>query len=108
MVSFVSSSSFSKSRSFSNDDEVLYDMDQKATMLFHTRFIACTFGDLFTIIEMEEGGGHYVDPTNSVQDVLAILLSTPTILKNPTNFTTIKFEDLTSIVVPTIISMHGV
>ncbi len=83
-------------------------MDQKATMLFHARFIACTFGDLFTIIEMEEGGGHYVEPINNVQDVLAILLSTPTLLKNLTNFTTIKFEDLTSIVVPTIISMHGV
>jgi hypothetical protein len=73
MVSSLSSSSFSKSRSFSNDDEVFYDMDQEATMLFHVRFIACTFRDLFTTIEMEEGGGHYVDPTNSFQDVLAIL-----------------------------------
>ncbi len=48
-------------------------MDQEATMLFHARFIAYTFGDLFTTIEMEEGGGHYVDPTNSVQDVLTTL-----------------------------------
>jgi hypothetical protein len=27
-------------------------------MFFHARFIACTFGDLFIAIEMEEGVGH--------------------------------------------------
>jgi hypothetical protein len=79
-------------------------MDQKATMFFHAWFIVCTFRDLFTTIEMEEGGGHSVDPTIGVQDVLTTLQSTPTLFKNPTNFTTTKFEDLTSIMVPTIIS----
>jgi hypothetical protein len=52
---------------------VLYDMNQKATMLFHVGFIACTFGDLFIATEMEEGNGHSMDPTNGVQDVLATL-----------------------------------
>ncbi len=50
---------------FSSDDEVLYDMDQEATMLFHMGFIACTSRDLFTATEME-GSGHSVDPTNGV------------------------------------------
>jgi hypothetical protein len=72
MVSSLNSSYSSKSSSSSND-EVFYDMDQKATMLFHARFIACTFGDLFITIEMEEGGRHYVDLTTNVRDVIAIL-----------------------------------
>jgi hypothetical protein len=94
-----SNSSFS-----SNKDEVLYDMDQEAKMLFHAGFITCTFGDLFIAIEMEEGGGHSTNPINGVQDVLTKLRSNPTLFKNLTNFILIEFEDLTSIVVPTIIS----
>jgi len=66
MASSSSSSSSSNSSSFSSDDEILYDMDQEATMLFHVGFIACTFGDLFIATEMEEGSGHSVDPTNGV------------------------------------------
>jgi hypothetical protein len=66
MVSSLNSSYSSKSSSSSSDDEVFYDMDQKATMLFHARFIACTFGDLFTTIKMEVGGRHYVDLTTNV------------------------------------------
>ncbi len=60
-MDFSSNSSF-----FSSDDEVFYDMDQDATMHFHVGFIACNSRDLFTTIEMEEGGGHYVDPSNGV------------------------------------------
>jgi hypothetical protein len=96
--------SFSNSSFFSSDDEVLYDMNQEATLLFHVGFIVCTSRDLFTTIEMEERGGDFVDPTNGVQDVLTTLRSTSTLFKNVTNFIAIKFEDLTSIVVPTIIS----
>ncbi len=76
--------------SSSSDDEVFYDMDQEATMLFHARFIACTFGDLFIATKMEAGGGHFVDPTNGVWDVLATLQSTPTLFKSFTNFIIIE------------------
>ncbi len=100
---FLSNGFFFKLKFFSSGDEVLYDMDQEATMLFHVGFIVCTSRDLFTTIEMEEGGGDFVDPINGVQDVLTTLWSTLTIQK-VTNFIAIKFEDLTSIVVPTIIS----
>jgi hypothetical protein len=48
-------------------------MDQEASMLVHVGFIDFIFGDLFTTTEMEEGGGHSMDPTNGVQDVLATL-----------------------------------
>jgi len=51
---------------FVNLIEVSYDMDQEATMFFHAWFIACISGDLFIAIEMEEGGGHFVDPTIGV------------------------------------------
>jgi hypothetical protein len=97
MVFFVSSSSPSNSSFFSSDDEVLYDMDQEATMFFHARFIVCIYGDLFIAIEMEDRGGHFVDPTNGVQDVLITLQSTPTLFKNLTNFTVVDFEDLHSL-----------
>ncbi len=73
MVSFSSSSSSLNLSSFSSDDEVLYDMDQMASMLFHVGFITCTYGDLFIAREMEEGGGHSMDPTNGVWDMLATL-----------------------------------
>jgi hypothetical protein len=66
MASFSSSSSSLNSSSFSSDDEVLYDMDQKASMLFHVGFVACIYGDLFIATKMEEGGGHSRDPTNGV------------------------------------------
>jgi hypothetical protein len=107
MASSSSSSSSSNSSSSSSDDEILYDMNQEATMFFHVRFIACTFGDLFIATKMEEGNGHSMDPTNGVRNVLATLQSTPTLFKHLTNFTTTKFEDLASIVVPTIKPMHG-
>jgi hypothetical protein len=73
MASSSSSSSFSNSSSFSSGDEILCDMDQKAIMFFYVGLIACTYGDLFTATKMEEGVGHFVDPTNGVQDVLATL-----------------------------------
>jgi hypothetical protein len=41
MVFSSSSISSSNSSFFSSDDDVLYDMDQEVTMLFHARFIAC-------------------------------------------------------------------
>ncbi len=72
-------------------------------MLFHVGFIACTLRNLFTAIEMEEGDGHFVDPTNGVQDVLATLRSTLALFKNLTNFIATKFEDLASFVMLTII-----
>jgi len=61
MVFSLSFCPSSKSSSSSSDDEIFYDMDQEATMLFHVRFIARIFGDLFITIEMEGGGGHYTD-----------------------------------------------
>jgi hypothetical protein len=99
-----SSNSFSNSSFFSSDDEVLYDMDQEATMFFHVGFITYISRDLFIAIEMEKGGGHFVDPTIGVRVVLTKLQSTPTLFKNLINFIAIEFEDLASIVVLTIIS----
>jgi hypothetical protein len=66
-MAFLASFTFSSnSSSISNDDEVLYDMDQEATMFFHVKFIVYIYGDLVIAIKMEEGGGHFVDPTINV------------------------------------------
>jgi hypothetical protein len=51
-----SSSSSSNSSSSSSDDEVLDDMDQEVTMLFHAGFIACTYEDLFKLGNRNGGG----------------------------------------------------
>jgi len=72
----ASSSSYSSSSNLSfssSDDEFLCDMFQEVIMFFHARFIVCTSRDLFIATKMEEGGGHFVDPTISVQDVLTTL-----------------------------------
>lgn len=53
---------------------------------------------------MEEGGGHFVDPTTSVRNVLATLRSTRALFENLINFIAIEFEGLASIVVLRIIS----
>jgi hypothetical protein len=66
MASSSSTNSFSNSSFLKSDDEISYDMDQKATMFFHAWFIAYISEDLFIAIEMEEGGGHFVDPTIGV------------------------------------------
>jgi hypothetical protein len=58
---------------------------------------------LFTTTKMEEEARNSVDPTIGVWNVLTTPWSTPALFKNLTNFNATKFEDLASIVVPTII-----
>jgi hypothetical protein len=53
---------------------------------------------------MEEGNGQSMDLPISVYNVLATMQTTPTLFKNFINFTTIKFEELESLVVHIIIS----
>jgi hypothetical protein len=52
--------------------------------------------------ELELGVRQLVNHTIHVQDVLAIMQITPSLFKTLTNFILLKFEKLTTIVVPTI------
>jgi hypothetical protein len=54
-------------------------------------------------MELEEGGGQFVDPNINVQDVLATMWAMPGLFKSLTNFNLIKFEKLAQLVVSTII-----
>ncbi len=101
-----SSSSTSSHSSSSSSDDILYDMDEEATMLFQCELVAWSVQDFFNSHEMEGGSGQSMDPTIGVQNVLATMHATPTLFKNLTNFIAIEFEELASFVVPsTIISL---
>jgi hypothetical protein len=57
MDSSSSSSTFSHFNSFSRDDDILYDMDEKATMFFQCGLVTCNAQEFFNLHEMEEGNG---------------------------------------------------
>jgi hypothetical protein len=54
-------------------------------------------------MELEEGGGQFVDPNIGVWDVLATMRPMPSLFKSLTNFSLTEFEELVQLVVPTII-----
>jgi len=66
MASSSSSSSFSNSIFFQVMMKSCMTWIKRLQCFFHVGFIACTSRDLFIAIEMEEGGGHFVDPINGV------------------------------------------
>ncbi len=57
MDSSPSFSSSSRFRSFLGDNEILYDMDEKATMFFECGYVACNIENYFKSYEMEERVG---------------------------------------------------
>jgi len=66
--------------------------------------IACVnTWEFFTPMELEEGGGQFVDLNIDVQNVLTTMLAMPSLFKSLTNFSLIEFEELAHFVVPAII-----
>jgi hypothetical protein len=61
-----SSSTFSHFNSSSSDDDILYDMDEEATMLFQCGLVACNAQEFFNSHEKEEGNGQSMDLAFSV------------------------------------------
>ncbi len=90
-IDFFSSSSSSSHYSSSSSDDILYDMNKEAKMFFQCGLVACNAQDFFNSHEMKESSGQSVNPTINVWDLLATIKATPHLLKNLTNFTTIKF-----------------
>jgi hypothetical protein len=54
-------------------------------------------------MDLEEGGGQFVDPNIDVQNVSMTMQATPCLFKSLTNFNLTEFEELAQLVVPTII-----
>jgi hypothetical protein len=79
-------------------------MDQDAKMLFHVRFIARISQDLFTATKME--GKAFRGPNYWCLRCASHTMIHLALFKNLTNFNATKFEELASIVVPTI-SFHA-
>jgi hypothetical protein len=57
MDSSSSSSTFSHFNSSSSDDDILYDMDEEATMLLQCEWVACNAQEFFNSHEKEEDNG---------------------------------------------------
>jgi hypothetical protein len=66
MDCFSSSNTFSHFNSSSSDDDILYDMDEEATMFFQCGLVTCNVQEFFNSHEMEEGNEQSMDLTISV------------------------------------------
>jgi hypothetical protein len=62
-----------------------------------------TLGSSSHPIELEEGGGQSVDHNIGMRDILTTMWAMPGLFKSLTNFRLTKFEELTQLMVPTII-----
>jgi hypothetical protein len=59
--------------------------------------------NFFTSHEIEEGVGQSMDARIGVWDILITMLATPHLFKSLTNFILVKFDELATLVVPTIL-----
>ncbi len=90
--------------STSSDEEILEDMDDDNMAIFHWMMIACNSHNFFTSHEIEEGMGQSMDARIGVQNILTTMWITPHLFKSFTNFTLAKFDELATLVVPTILA----
>jgi len=58
---------------FSNNEEILGDMDENNMVIFHYMVVPCNFHEFFTSHEIEEGVGQSIDPIVCVGDVLSTM-----------------------------------
>jgi len=97
-----SSSNTNHFTSTSSDEEILEDMDEDNMVIFHCMAIACNSHNFFTSHEIEEGVGQSMDVRVGVKDILTTMRATPHLFKSLTNFILVEFDELATLVVPTI------
>lgn len=86
--------------SSSSDDELFEELDEEWAVAFALSTACSNISDFFT--ENELLGQYTVDPLVGVKDYLATLRAAPWMFKVLTNFTMSEFDQLASLVVPTI------
>jgi hypothetical protein len=91
------------SSSSSSDEELLDEIDAEHQIAMQVTIACVNTWEFFTPMELEEGGGHFVDPNIGVRDVLMTMMATSSLFKSLTNFNLTKFEELAQLVVSTII-----
>jgi hypothetical protein len=71
------------------------EMVQEVVMFFQCAFNALNSEDVLNDHE-DEGTKEFIDPVTGIKDVLATMQHTPSLFKNLTNFTWMKFEESAS------------
>ncbi len=81
-------------------------MDRQKQCAFAATVVITNSSDMFNANELEEGASHLVDLGVGIQDVLAIMQTTPGLFKTLTNFNLAKFDEL-ALLVAFIIMCHA-
>jgi hypothetical protein len=82
------------SNSLSSDKEVLDEIDAEHQIAVQATITYVNTWEFFTPMELEEGGGQFVDPNIGMQDILATMRAMLGLFKSMTNFNLIEFEEL--------------
>jgi hypothetical protein len=90
--------------STSSDEEILEDMHEDDMAIYHWMVITCNSHNFFTSHEIEEGAGQSMDVRIGVQNILTTMWATSHFSKSLTNFTLVEFDELPTLVVPTILA----
>jgi hypothetical protein len=91
------------SSSSSSDKELLDEIDAEHQIAVQAVIACVNTWEFFTPMELEEGGGQFVDLNIGVQNILTTMLAMSGLFKSLTNFNLTKFEELAQFVVLTII-----
>jgi hypothetical protein len=89
-----------------NDVRILKDMDEKDMASFHCMVVPCNSHNFFTFHKIEEGLRKSMDPKVGIWNVLATMWTTLHFFKILINFTLVEFDELATLVVPTL-STHA-
>ncbi len=87
----------------SSDKEFFDEINVEHQIAVQVAITCVNTWEFFTQMELEEGGGQFVDPNIGVWDVLATMQTMPSLFKSFTNFSLTEFKELAQLVVPTII-----
>jgi hypothetical protein len=79
------------------------NVDRHKQCVFATTIVAANSSNMFNANELEKGAGHSMDSSVRVWDVFATMQATPRLFKTLTNFTLVKFDELTLLMAPTIV-----
>jgi hypothetical protein len=89
-----------------SDVEILKNMDEENMAIFHCMVVPCNSHNFFTFHKIEEGVRQSMDPKVGIWNVLATMWTTLYFFKTLINFTSVEFDELATLIVPTL-SAHA-
>jgi hypothetical protein len=91
------------SNSSSSNKELLDEINVEHQIAVQAIITYVNTWEFFTPMELEEGGGQFVDPNIGMQHVLSTMRTMLGLFKSLTNFSLTEIEELAQLVVSTII-----